>query len=1162
MNKSKFLKKSLAMLLALMLVLAMIPLSASAAATDHIIDLYVNGVKAGNDGSDNFEVTVKSTTIGISAATKGTAEIYYATSADDKDGEEILGKTIDLADCEKIAENQYRLYILAKVKENAAEDDYQTVEQYPLTVTVPEDAEPSNDSSMLGLANLNTTWRHMTNYVIDNTAQTITVTFEFGYDGPEKDDLKGEDFAPGDYLQYHEIDVNNPNPEKPGSIAQVAVKAKTGSVTNYDLYYEFEPAFESFDIPGQTGETEFVYNGQYHNEININVPYNADDDYWNTVIPTYTLVEEFADLYLVDNSKPNSTGYISGETKVNMTGTGATRTFTFALEIDPSNDYYAAIELNVTIGDKNPEGVLNTITVTDVSDGAIHSNETEITAPGANFVELPQDTDIEDSEFIVKVSGSRNASVVLVDNNGKQNGIINEFDGVNKYYETFYGVETMEGQYFTVQVTPQAGGDPVTYSFTLQAAKKAEAKLNNVVLKDMNTGDYYEATSVKHPASSTAKGEIVVTVPYSWINKANTGSVAVYMTASTGATIINPTHLNEEWRFNGGVDEGSGWLGYNRLNDSSWVPTIGDKNGMEFQVKSSDADNPDTNTYTVKFLTETAKTGRAIESAEYVGVNTAWAVTESNTFKTEIGEAKLDGNTVRTIEVTLPYSYSDNIQEKSYLNTLTLSEGAKAYYPARGTANTGAPTEINIIDPSEEAVVSPTDPTPFTLNAYEDGKDDDGNLVDGEYLPIYILSEAENVNLAADVSAYKDQDNASIYYLVAKRAPAETGNTLESIESTLDPNITTKLEGNTITINVPSSYATAGLVTAKGFTLNFETSKLATVYANSNPGIELKSDLGNKEAAKTATEFLVLNTGKLYNDRSGGGAPIEQFTVKAEDGDTNVYAVKIKVNKPETGASITALSVNGTAATIARDKIHVQLPLGSKLFPVSLDITASKMAQIKIDDAKYDPDGRYDVNDAVKITVISEDGETTNTYTLTASVSEGFNDVPTSEWYYDEVMTAANAGWINGTKPGYFEPNGTMTRGDFAVIIARILGCDTEATVESKFPDCNETDYFNAAVTFCKLRGIIDGDDKGYFNPYDAITREEMAKILCNALELDELETSANPFDDDAEIAQWAKGYVNAVQAEGIMEGSNGSFNPRDNATRAEGAAVLVRAFA
>ena len=160
------------------------------------------------------------------------------------------------------------------------------------------------------------------------------------------------------------------------------------------------------------------------------------------------------------------------------------------------------------------------------------------------------------------------------------------------------------------------------------------------------------------------------------------------------------------------------------------------------------------------------------------------------------------------------------------------------------------------------------------------------------------------------------------------------------------------------------------------------------------------------------------------------------------------------------------------------------------------------------------------------------------------------------------VMTAANAGWINGTKPGYFEPNGTMTRADFMVIIARILDCDTEATVESLFPDCNETDYFNAAVTFCKQRGIIDGDDKGYFNPYDAITREEMAKILCNALELDELETSANPFADDAEIAQWAKGYVNAVQAEGIMEGSTVPSIPATTPPVLRGAAVLVRAFA
>ena len=52
MNKSKFLKKSLAMLLALMLVFAMIPLSASAAEGESVYfkDLYVNGQRAAVNG--------------------------------------------------------------------------------------------------------------------------------------------------------------------------------------------------------------------------------------------------------------------------------------------------------------------------------------------------------------------------------------------------------------------------------------------------------------------------------------------------------------------------------------------------------------------------------------------------------------------------------------------------------------------------------------------------------------------------------------------------------------------------------------------------------------------------------------------------------------------------------------------------------------------------------------------------------------------------------------------------------------------------------------------------------------------------------------------------------------------------------------------------------
>ena len=63
MNKSKFLKKSLAMLLALMLVVAMIPLSASAAPEDYLEYILVNDtpvvVDGGTLGLPNLKADIK-----------------------------------------------------------------------------------------------------------------------------------------------------------------------------------------------------------------------------------------------------------------------------------------------------------------------------------------------------------------------------------------------------------------------------------------------------------------------------------------------------------------------------------------------------------------------------------------------------------------------------------------------------------------------------------------------------------------------------------------------------------------------------------------------------------------------------------------------------------------------------------------------------------------------------------------------------------------------------------------------------------------------------------------------------------------------------------------------------------------------------------------------
>ena len=107
-------------------------------------------------------------------------------------------------------------------------------------------------------------------------------------------------------------------------------------------------------------------------------------------------------------------------------------------------------------------------------------------------------------------------------------------------------------------------------------------------------------------------------------------------------------------------------------------------------------------------------------------------------------------------------------------------------------------------------------------------------------------------------------------------------------------------------------------------------------------------------------------------------------------------------------------------------------------------------------------------------------------------------------------------------------------------------------------------DYYAAAIAYCKEKGYLAGDDKGYFNPEDAITREQMAKIMCEAAGVEQVTDPAKPYADDASIADWPRAMCTAARAEGIMNGDESAnlFDAKDNATRAEAAAVLVRAFA
>ena len=1028
MNKSKFLKKSLAMLLALMLVLAMIPLSASAAEGESVYfkDLYVDGQRAAVNGDQLSSDVVETTTVDLTVGTLNGAELYVDVK--DTDNDKILPVAdLDLTDetvATKTADNKYQVTILVKVKDNPESDDAKIVETYTLTITVKE-TQPGDSVLLRGLQAGKETWANLVNYEVIHPEEgedtgLVNITLKFGYNAPKANELKGGVAPDSDFEAIDptsKIDIVDDE--------TIVVQSSLGSRSTYKLAYTWQAAFESFEIPGQDGETEFVWDGANGNKINIKVPYAYSFD---DVIPTFEFANDVDNLKVYGDSDTAQikSNYTVLDSDLNIVANPSTNNWnneaTVTFSVKRGTDW-ANIILTITGVAKNPEGDLKTIQITDQDTPANKSNTTDAQV-GTFEVEMPKGTPIKSNTFDLVMTASKDATVKVIGHDPQATITVKKtaIDATtSKYKASFTTGDDKDTYSFTVQVTPEAGGATKNYNVNMFTPKIAQAQLKSLIVS--NGTESYEAEI------NQTTGVVRLTIPYSWSNYRNTRDVKIYMKASTGATIKHED--GTVWPFEGSEP-------FNGNNGASiyWLPKIdGDVDNEDetpsiITVADNDPTTPDENKYKIYVETAPAKTERKISDVTFVGTKYPYEITDSNTYETKIGEATLDGKTVRTIEVTVPYSYKG---EPAYISDWTISAGAVAYYV--NPDNFSDNYLLSIMGTNSEN----NDPTGFdnatgmTLGNYIDSVEN--GVITGDYHMIYVLSEEYAVpekndrNTLVNDKDYKGEDfvdkqNVSIYYLVAKRAPAETGHEMLSIESTVDKNVTATLEGTTITINVPASYAE----NETKFSLNFELSKLAKLYGVNDfdeTDYVITSDNGSAQTSDKSEFYYDEDLkGLRYEKTTGYFEPMgEKVYVYSESGNqSQAYDVKVNVNKPETGASITALSVNGTAGTITQDKINVRLPLGSKLYPVTLDIEASKMADVKVDDEAYNPENKYDVNDEVKITVTSENGEVVNNYYLNVTVSDSFNDVSSSEWYYDEVMTAANAGWVNGVAKASSSP--------------------------------------------------------------------------------------------------------------------------------------------
>lgn len=184
---------------------------------------------------------------------------------------------------------------------------------------------------------------------------------------------------------------------------------------------------------------------------------------------------------------------------------------------------------------------------------------------------------------------------------------------------------------------------------------------------------------------------------------------------------------------------------------------------------------------------------------------------------------------------------------------------------------------------------------------------------------------------------------------------------------------------------------------------------------------------------------------------------------------------------------------------------------------------------------------------------------------ITSNLNEKFEDVKDDAWYKDAVYELKKIGLIEGIKGNLFAPNKNVTRAELITILSR-LSKDNFKKSNSKinFTDVNDDDWYKDVV----LWAIDNNIAKGYeskFRPNDALSREEMAKIISNYLSFDKtfnLKAKSDKvnFKDFDEISSFAKDSIKQLSEFGILIGNErNNFEPKSNLTRAEMATIIYR---
>ena len=1220
MKKSKFLKKSLAMLLALMLVVAMIPLSASASEGPSHIYVDGNTVELAD-----AEVDVPTGTPSVKMRLNSDLGANYqlrVKAASDTQLKDIVLDTEDepvtLAD---YMDSNKEIHLQLYKRVGNTGNNWETVDGCAYTVTV-NFTTLSTTTDVKFVANVKGVYT-ATKVDTENKIIEVTLARHTGTNTPSKDNTWDEDLQKTGAFQMVVAPVDGEDIDGTPTEDGVIVNADNGdtftvisesgnNVAKYTVKVtSYLEALSEFTVTGTDGEKYSA------------TPVDANlDDVPDTIV--VNLPESAIYDKTTDSSFPNpqlAVSYVAEGDVTSNVEVWDTAKKLGNVKSDGSGDKITFTGLGT--GDQEFEGkvVVNRLPETVATNGAYNGAVQTYDL----LVQLEKDTSTEIT--YVKVNntlgevdaeaGTLTASVPAADeiagaNKGKstvtlktpatvQSVTLNSVK-MTKATSVDAGVATWEFQKVDVskqQIVDVVAEDGTKQTYTLNVTtdtNTTDATITAIWIKD-GSGNTYKADV------TTTEDDLLVKVPFM---TTNVDDWTIFVTPSSHAYVTYVGYGGKTYQLVNGETT------LEDVNKSKSLDTIDADGTWKLTVTANNKNNAEIKkNYTLTIDLESPKEGKTLSDLDF----SATAQTTDklialrseqnvNTFDAQIDTHTNGSTNVTNLNLEVPVSLTDkNDLGLDYSNVVTnfaTKDGGVAY-TATQTGNTYYLNELKAINPSNSADVYGT------------------KLENGDIIVVLPEKSARVVKMTAGNSAgtpiaVKDvEEQGTVYQVNINVKPGDNKSQLLTFKV---GNTTLKVEGNKITGELPFS-ATTELNSSKQFDdyaaatfVEFTTSPYAQLFDNysagnstngvkyfSNGDIEgdgLVDDIDNWDNADIKDGYIGLNNYKLafvrnadhtvtvYRvddvkeesarlDSKGNGYMIvrAENRLDSKTPSSSRYDFELTWAAPCEEADIETFTLGGYTGVINNDAdngrtITVTVPYDTDVTGLVAEFTASSGATVKLgstsgmDFVSGVTSANY--SNPVQLWITSEDGDTTRMYTVTVEEGISFSDVNPGDWFYDNVMDAAENGYISGMGDGTFNPTGATTRAQFASMIANAMGYEANPDAKSAFPDVADDFWGKAAINFCVENGILSGYDDGTFQPNKAITRQEAASILRNAFEL--TETTDELFPDDSAIAGWAKESVYLVKAAELMKGDagTGNFRPTSTITRAEAASILMNA--